>query len=180
MLNTDVGINFNNYRLIDNNTTQETIITNIDRIKREVTVNLNLPLIAGSVTIFKAIKSSITYSPNTFSDPLNLKHLREATLMFETRTLTSGVLSFATDLLPEFIKIPFQLDGNGIFGHQQFGNNFFGGLSNSAPFRTYIPRQCQRCRYIIGKFSHSIAREDWRLLGMSMTGEVQQSTRAFR
>lgn len=180
MLNNDNGVNFSNYRLIDNNTIQETIITNIDRVKREITVNLNLPLIAGTATVFKAIKSSITYSPNTFSDPLNLKHLREATLMFETRTLTSGVLAFATDLLPEFIKIPFNLDGNGIFGHQQFGENFFGGLSNSAPFRTYIPRQCQRCRYIIGKFSHSIAREDWRLLGMTVTGEVQQSTRAFR
>jgi hypothetical protein len=180
MLNNDNGVNFSNYRVIDNNTIQETIITNIDRVKREVTVNLNLPLIAGTATVFKAIKSSITYSPNTFSDPLNLKHLREATLMFETRTLTSGVLSFATDLLPEFIKIPFNLDGNGIFGHQQFGENFFGGLSNSAPFRTYIPRQCQRCRYIIGRFSHSIAREDWRLLGMTLTGEVQQSTRAFR
>jgi hypothetical protein len=179
-LNIDKGTNFNNYRRIDNNTIQETIITAIDRVKREVTTNLTLPFLAGEITVFKAIKSSIAYSPNTFGDPLSLKHLREATLMFETRTLTSGILSFATDLLPQFIKIPFNLDGNGIFGHQTFGENFFGGLSNSAPFRTYIPRQCQRCRYIVVKFSHSIAREDWRLLGTTMTGEVQQSTRAFR
>jgi hypothetical protein len=179
-LNIDKGTNFNNYRRIDNNTIQETIITAIDRVKREVTTNLTLPFLAGEITIFKAIKSSIAYSPNTFGDPLSLKHLREATLMFETRTLTSGILSFATDLLPQFIKIPFNLDGNGIFGHQTFGENFFGGLSNSAPFRTYVPRQCQRCRYIVVKFSHAIAREDWRLLGTTMTGEVQQSTRAFR
>jgi uncharacterized delta-60 repeat protein len=179
-LNADIGVNFSNYRPLDNNTIQEAIIVNIDRIKREITTNLELQLITGSAKVFKAIKSSITYSPNTFGDPLSLKHLREATLMFETRTLTSGILSFATDLLPQFIQIAFNLDGNGIFGHQAFGENFFGGLSNSAPFRTYIPRQCQRCRYIIGKFSHSIAREDWRLLGITMTGEVQQSTRAFR
>lgn len=179
-LNNDNGVNFNNYRKIDKVTLQEVIITSIDRIKRELTVNVELPFIVGEAIVYKAIETAIQYSPNTFGDPLNLKHLRESTLMFETRTLTSGILSFATDLLPEFIKIPFNLDGNGIFGHQVFGENFFGGLSNSAPFRTYIPRQCQRCRFIIAKFSHTVAREDWRLLGMTVTGEVSRSTRAFR
>lgn len=180
LLNTDTGVNFSNYRAIDNNTLQEAIITSINRITREVTLNLTLDFIVGSATVYKAIPVSFTYSPNTFGDPLNLKHLREATLMFETRTLTSGVLSFASDLLPEFIKIPFNLDGNGIFGHQTFGENFFGGHSNSAPFRTYIPRQCMRCRYLVIKVEHKVAREDWRLLGITVTGETGQSTRAFR
>lgn len=180
LLNVDDGVNFNNYKKINKITLQETIITDLNKIKKEVTVNLDLPFLVGEIVVFKSINSSIEYSPNTFGDPLNLKHLREATLMFETRTLTSGILSFATDLLPEFIKIPFNLEGNGIFGHQTYGENFFGGLSNSAPFRTYVPRQCQRCRYIVAKFTHKVAREDWRLLGMTITGQTNQSTRAFR
>ena len=113
-------------------------------------------------------------------DPLMLKHLRESTLMFQTRNITSAILSFATDLLPELIPVTFNLDGNGIFGTNNFGSGFFGGNSNSAPFRTFIPRQCQRCRFMVIKVEHSIAREDYRLLGCSITGEVGQSTRTYR
>ena len=102
-------------------------------------------------------------------------------MIFETRTLTSGILSFRTDLLPELISVPFNLDGNGIFGHVNgFGDGFFGGLSNAAPFRTFIPRQCQRCRYMIIRFSHNIAREDYRVNGCTVTGEIGQSTRSYR
>jgi hypothetical protein len=180
LLNADIDVSFNNYRLIDNNTIQEAIITGVDARTKRITVNLALQYLVGNTTIFKAIPSSLTYSPVSMGDPLNLKHLREATLMFQTRNITSATLSFATDLLPELIPVSFNLDGNGIFGHSAFGTGFFGGGSNSAPFRTFVPRQCQRCRFVVAKFEHSIAREDYRLLGLSITGEVGQSTRAYR
>lgn len=180
-LNSDTGVAFNNYSLINNNTEQETIITAINRITKTVTLNLALDYLVGDITVYKAITSTFTYSPNTMGDPLNHKHIREATIMFETRTLTGGALSFRTDLLPEFKDVPFVLDGNGIFGHtSNFGDGFFGGLSNSAPFRTYIPRQCQRCRYIVVKFTHSVAREDYKVNGTTITGEAGLSSRAFR
>jgi len=179
-LNIDDGVSFNNYALIDNNTIQEVIITDINRVTRRVTYNLDLDFLVGDITVYKAIPSSFTYAPNTMGDPIGWKHLREATLMLETRSITSGKLLFKTDLLPEFTPIPFDLDGNGIFGHFKFGTGFFGGSSNSAPFRTFIPRNCQRCRYIVGRFEHSIAREDYRILGMTITGEVGQSSRAYR
>lgn len=180
-LNADTGVSFNNYALINNTTIQETIIDNINRITKSVILNLQLDYLVGAITVYKAIPSSFTYSPNTMGDPINHKHLREATLMFETRTLTRGIMSFRTDLLPEFKAVPFNLDGNGIFGHvPNFGDGFFGGLSNSAPFRTYIPRQCQRCRFIIVRFEHKVAREDYRINGTSLTGEAGLSSRAFR
>lgn len=180
-LNADTGVAFNNYALINNNTIQESIIVAINRVTKKLTLNLHLPYFTGDIIVYKAIDSTFTYSPNSMGDPLNHKHIREATMMFETRTMTSGTLSFKTDLLPEFKDVPFNLDGNGIFGHiQNFGDNFFGGLSNSAPFRTYVPRQCQRCRYIVVKFSHKIAREDYRVNGTTLTGEVGISSRAFR
>lgn len=180
-LNSDSGVAFNNYSLINNNTIQETIINSINTITRKVTLNLSLDYLVGAITVHKGIESSFTYSPNTMSDPVNHKQIWEATLMFETRTLTRGTMSFRTDLLPEFQDVAFDLDGNGIFGHvSNFGDGFFGGLSNSAPFRTYVPRQCQRCRYMVVKFTHKVAREDYRINGMTLTGEVGLSSRAFR
>jgi hypothetical protein len=180
-LNSDTGVAFNNYALINNNTIQEAIINQINRITKQITLNLTLDYLVGDIVVHKAISSSFIYSPNTMGDPINHKHIREATLMFETRTLTRGIMSFRTDLLPEFQDVPFDLDGNGIFGHTaNFGDGFFGGLSNSAPFRTYIPRQCQRCRYMVVKFAHSVAREDYRINGTTLTGETGLSSRAFR
>jgi len=180
ILNLDAGVSFNNYRPIDNNTIQESIITGINIITRQLTLNIALNYLVGDITIYKAIPTSVTYSPITMGDPLMLKHLRESTLMLETRNITNATLSFATDLMPELIPIPFKLDGNGIFGHSNFGTGYFGGLSNSAPFRTFIPRNCQRCRFIVLKYEHRVAREDYRLLGITITGEVGLSTRAYR
>ena len=180
-LNVDPGISFNNYPLITNTTSMESIITSIDAKTKKITTNLTLDYLIGDITIYKAFESSFSYSPITFGDPLLLKHIREATMMFETRTLTGGTLGFRTDLLPELVEIDFKLSGNGIFGYVDgFGDGFFGGLSNAAPFRTYIPRQCQRCRYMIVRFSHSTAREDYRVNGCTLTGEVSQSSRAYR
>jgi hypothetical protein len=180
-LNTDTGVSFNNYRPITNSTLMECIITAINPVTRRLTLNIDLDYLVGDIKVFKSFESSFAYSPITFGDPLLLKHLREATMMFETRTLTGGTLSFRTDLLPELISVPFKLDGNGIFGHVNgFGDGLFGGLANAAPFRTYIPRQCQRCRYIIVRFSHNIAREDYRVNGCTLTGEIGQSSRAYR
>ena len=97
------------------------------------------------------------------------------------KAFTSAEVKFATDLLPGFTSVEFDGAGNGIFGNEDtFGSGFFGGSANSVPFRTYIPRDSQRCRYMVIKFIHKIARENILLQGISITGEVQQSTRAYR
>lgn len=179
-LNSDGGLSFTNYMPISNNTIQEAIVENVNNVTKVITLNLILPYLLGPLTVYKAIPTTITYGPQTFGDSLSLKQVREATMMFKNRAFTSGTLSFASDLIPQFYDVNFDMDSNGIFGHQAFGTGFFGGLSNSAPFRTYIPRFVQRCRYIVPKFSHSIAREKYQILGLTLTAEVQQSTRAFR
>jgi hypothetical protein len=180
-LNIDEQVNFANYTTIENTTIQECIITAINTITKRLTVNLNLEYVVGKITVYNSINSVFIYSPNTMGDPVSLKHMGDSQVFFETRTLTGGILSFATDLLPEFIDIPFNLDGNGIFGHMNFGSGFFGGMANSAPFRTYVPRQCQRCRFIVVKFEHQTAREDYRVLGISITANSQTaSPRAYR
>lgn len=183
-LNLDSGPFFSNYNLSNGVTEIESIIINVNTIKKQLTVNLSLPYIQGPLTVFKAINSSITYSPITFGDPLGLKHVNEATLMFANKAFTSATLNFSSDIIPSFTSIPFSGDGNGIFGYSGnnigFGSNFFGGLSHGSPFRTFIPLVNQRCRYLIPQFQHGIAREIWEIYGLTLNGSIGQSTRTTR
>lgn len=179
-LNADPLVSFNNYKVLDNNTIQEAIIIGINTTLKKITVNSTLEFIVGDISIFKAIPCDFTYSPLTLGDPLGLKHLRESTMMFSNKAFTRAIMEFSTDLLPEIMLVEFNGDGNGIFGHQPFGSGFFGGASNAAPFRTFIPRQCQRCRYINIGFNHKTAREIFSIYGITVTGEVGQSSKAYR
>jgi len=179
-LNDDISLTFNNYKMIEDTTTQEAIVTDIFASINQIELNIELPFVAGPITIYKAIETITEYDENHMGDPLGWKHLREATIMFESKAFTKAILSFNSDIFPEFLDIEFDGDGNGIFGHQNFGSNFFGGTSNQTPFRTYIPRQCQRCRFISTKFTHKIAREQYAIYGITLTGEIGQSERAYR
>jgi hypothetical protein len=180
ILNADTSVSFTNYKHIQNDTMLESVITDLNQISKHLFINAGLQYMVGNITVYKAIPSTLTYSPISMGDPLSIKHLRESTIMFQHRNITEATLSFATDLLPEFISVDLVLDGNGIFGSNLFGNGFFGGASNSAPCRTYVPRQCQRCRFVVVKFEHAIAREDYKLLGITITGEVGLSVRGYR
>lgn len=180
ILNNDSGVSFSNYASNTNNTSQEAIVTAINTVTKRVTLNVALDFVVGPLTLFKAIESTFTYSPQTMGDPLGWKHLSEATVMFQNKAFTRAKLSFSTDLLPEFIEVPFSGRGNGIFGHSTFGSGFFGGASNAAPFRTYVPRNCQRCRYINVKFTHKTAREMYAIYGATLTGEVNLSPKAYK
>lgn len=180
LLNIDTTIAYSNYRTIDSYSTQESVIIEVDRIFKKVTLSSDLDYVEGDITIYKAINTSFTYGPSIMGDPLSFKHIREATLMFINKQFTLAKMSFSTDLLPTFIEIEFNGDGSGLFGNDSFGTNYFGGVSHSAPFRTYIPRQCQRCRYLNVRFNHRVAREKYGVLGITLTGETAVSVRAYR
>lgn len=180
-LNADSTVAFNGYRENTINTKQEILIISVDRVAKRITLAAELDYVVGEFIVYKSIDCELQYSPNTFGgDPVTLKHMREAQFMFETLAFTRGIMSFATDLLPKFEQVMFNADGNGRFGFEDFGEGFFGGASHSAPIRTYIPRKCQRCRYMVIKFNHRVAREKWSLFGITVTGETELSTRAYR
>lgn len=180
-LNLDPGVGFSNYQQISNDTTQEILIVAVDKVAKRITVAQELDYVVGDFVVFKSIDCEVQYGPNTFGgDPISLKHMREAQLLFESLAFTQGTISFATDLLPKFEEVVFDGDGNGRFGFDNFGSGFFGGASNGAPIRTYIPRNSQRCRYMIVKFKHRVAREKWVLFGVTITGETELSSRAYK
>lgn len=180
LLNNDTGVSFSNYVPVTDNTIFESIVTSVNKFTHTLTVNLTLDYVTGPVSVFKAITSTIVYSPQIMGDPLGLKHISESTVMYANKSFTTATVSFATDLMPQFIDVTFSGAGNGIFGHSQFGTGLFGGVSNSSPFRTYIPRDCQRCRYLLIQHVHSTARERYGIFGISITGQVGQSSRAYR
>lgn len=179
LLNLDASITFT-YVTITNITTLEAIVVQKNAGSKTLTFNYALDFVDGAVTFYKNIPCSIKYAPNVLGSPLALKHVRDCTFMFINRTFTNGVLTFLSDIYPEEQRVPFDFEGNGIFGMSSgFGEGYFGGDSNSAPVRTFVPRPIQRCRYIVSGFSHSVAREEFGLVGMSFTFEVV-SERAYR
>lgn len=182
-LNNDPGAVFNNYKIVEEIALIEAVVTFVDKYNSFIEVNLPLPWTTGKVTIYKAIPCQFVYAPITFGDPLSIKQIYEATMMFDNKAFTKATASFSTDIKPEFLSVDFYGQGNGIFGHYSdpgFGYGFFGGLSNSAPFRTIIPRQSQRGRYLNVAFQHKTAREKWALNGITLTGNVGISTKGYR
>ncbi len=182
VLNGDTGTAFKNYRPITTVTSQETIIVSVNIFTKQITIANDIGYIVGPMSVFEAISSTFTYSPVTFKDALNLKQISEATLMFENKAFSEATLGFSSDLIPEFKDVDFSGNGNGGFGvgSGKFGANFFGGGANAAPFRTYIPRDIQRCRYIVPRFTHSVAFEKYSINGLTLTGTILQSSRAYR
>lgn len=170
-LNLDAGISFTNYPLSQGTTSFETIITDVDTVTSDVTTEYDYPFIAGPITTYAHIDSSFTWIPQHFGDPSILKQIAQATLLFDKTTFSEITLSFSSDLSPSFEGNTFTGSGNGIYGNGVYGENNYGGLGNSIPFRTYVPRGKQRCRYINCKVSHGTAREAWAVYGLSLTGQ---------
>lgn len=179
-LNADPAVTYGNYSEIENSTLQEAIVLTVDVLTKYITLNLELDFVVGPITIYNSIPTMVQYAPQDMQDPLSWKHFREAIMFFEDTVFTSASLFFSSDLLPAFNEVPFTGTSNGIFGFNPFGFNFFGGGGNSAPYRTYIPRDNQRCRYLNVKFEHNVAREKFSILGLVLVGENTQSSRAYR
>lgn len=177
------GTAFKDYKEIKESQLFEAVISSIDKKNKVLHLNLPLDLVVGKMQMYKAIPCEMQYAPITMGDPLLLKQIYEATMMFNNKAFTKATASFSSDLKPQFFNIDFYGQGNGIFGHYSdpgFGFGFFGGSSNAAPFRTIVPRESQRCRFMNVKYSHSVAREIWSLYGITLTATDSTSKRAYR
>jgi len=183
MLNNDSGVSFTNYSPITENTPIEAVVIAVNNISKKVTLNITGQWIQGPVSCYKAIPCQVLYSPLTFGDVLKYKQIFEATAMFSNTAFTQAKLGFSSDLKPNFVSVNFSNYGNGIFGSYSnpgFGFGYFGGGGNAKPFRTFVPRHAQRCRFINMRFDHRVAREGIALYGVTLTGNLAESTRAYR
>lgn len=167
------------YKLSVGTINQEVLITAFQYYSNIITADVMTPILTGPVTLYKGIPTQIVWAPLAFGDPSLLKHVREGTFMFEYDAISSATVGYATDLSPGFETITFGLEGDGSFGHSQWSGNTWGGIGSSRPFRTLIPRQKQRCRFIKPQFIHSSAFYKFSIIGLSFVYEIT-STRGYR
>jgi hypothetical protein len=159
----------------------EAVITSTNFVKVTIKTNFDLPILEGDFEVYKHIKCEVEWQPQHFGDPSLLKQVREATVMFDQNNFYRAILSFATDLSQDFVDIPFQGRGVGYWGYGIWGTPdfYWGGEGNDAPFRTIVPAEKQRCRYMTIKLGHEEARSNFRVVGISAPVR-QLSTRGYR
>lgn len=131
------------------------------------TTQYALPYIQGAVDLFKSIKTQITWAPHAFGDPSMLKHVNESTIIFQNVTFSAATAAYSSDLSTGLDSVTINGDGTGIWGGFSWGQIPFGGDGTSRPFRTLIPVNKQRSRYINCQFTHSKALEQYSIFGLS-------------
>lgn len=179
VLNDDEGVSFNNYNHSNNTVTYEFIVESVDTATNIIHSPIPYPIIEGDATIYNHINVELQWVPQFFNDVSMSKHVSEGTLIFEDSAITKAILSYSTDLSGSKDEQEIVGNGNGIFGNMTFGEGVFGGNGSAVSFRTYIPKEKQRCRYINIGFAHKIAREVFSLYGYSVTYNPM-SQRAWR
>jgi hypothetical protein len=178
-LNANTTLFHTNYPSSSGTIDYEVFVDSISIKDSSVTLRVQEPLIVGAATQFVAIESTTTHNPVFFGEPSLLKHVREGVILFENSTLVLGTLSFSSDLSANFEDIVFTMDGDGSFGTASWSGFTWGGEGSSRPFRTLIPRQKQRCRFLRVKFTHRAAFDKYNSLGIAFTLEFG-SERAYR
>ena len=164
-------------------TTYETFITATITYNTEnlLSVYAERPFQKGDCTIFKNIEKDIEWNPQHFGDPSALKQVREVTIMFDQNNFNVAEAAFYSDVRQAKVRVPVTGKGTGYWSDLSWAdpNAYWGGEGNDIPFRTIVPRDKQRCRYLSMSFEHSNAREYFRIVGVS--GVVRPiSSRAYK
>jgi hypothetical protein len=169
LLNTDPGIGYKNYMSSLGTVDYEFNIVSINTSFNTITSPFIYPLIQGPFIVYNHINTELEFVPQYMQDVSITKQVSEGTLIFEDSSFSIATLSYASDLSANFEDQPVPGNGNGIFGNNIYGNGIYGGNGSGVPFRTYIPKDKQRCRYILVKFKHTVGREIFSLYGLSLT-----------
>ncbi len=167
-LNNDIGVFYSDYMISDKTVEFELPIYDFNIINNTVTIPVQQNLLFGPITLFKAIKTKITWNQVYFGDPTVEKQVRESKILFENTNFSKMKLSFATDRSPNFEGNIYTGMGIGDFGQFIFGEVNFGGVSAPLPLRDYVPRDKQRCTFIFVRIEHGSAREKFSIFGMSL------------
>lgn len=170
---------FKSYTKYEEELIYEVPIDALNKDLNKVTVTYSVPFQQGNLQVYKAINSDILWNPEDFGDAGTMKQVYQCTMIFDQKQFYRCRAEFSTDLSPAFEGYNFFGDGPGFFGSLPFGNGYFGGGASDKPFRTYVPRQKQRGRYLNFRFKHTIAREGFKLIGLTATPRAT-SRRGYR
>lgn len=161
---------FDNYVLSSGTIDYETIVMDLDTIKKEAYLNNYPVFMVGPLTFYKAINCDIEYAPQHAGDPSTQKQFSDGTFMFERRSFYTATVGYNSDISDNYETIDFVPNNSGIFGVPTWGDGTtWGGLGDQAQIRTYIPLKKQRCRFLGCKFNHNVALESFELYGLALT-----------
>lgn len=178
-LNASPNVFFTNYEKSEDTVKYEFRISTVNYNTNVVSTQDFLPIIAGACVVHKSLPVDVIYAPQHFGDPSVLKHIRESTIMFEDTSFEGGLYGFNSDLSADYEMISFTMTGDGLWGMDLYDTNPWGGAGMAVPFRTLIPRQKQRCRFIRARFQIDKAFTRFAILGASFVFE-STSERAYK
>lgn len=161
--------------------TYEAYITDIDYRGNLVYIHTERPFLQQDITVHKRIKKIVEWNPQHFGDPSAVKQIRSVTILFDQNNFSIARAKFASDVSQSLSEVPITGKGIAYFGDMNWDNpdSYWGGQGNDVPFRTVVPREKQKCRYLTMVFEHINAREEFKVLGI--TGVVRPiSSRGYK
>lgn len=168
ILNNDTGVFFTNYEPSEGTIEYRAIINTLNANISQIIINQAKPFIEGPITLYKAIPTLIQYSPIFAQDPTSEKQFSFGTFRFEANNFSKVTISYASDLSPSFESETFEEIGTGEWGDSSWDGNNWGGVAAPIPIRTFIPRQKQRCTFLVPKFEHQVAIQKYSLMYISL------------
>lgn len=169
LLNADTGVGYSTYSTSTGTTDYEFPVLTLTKATNTITTIFDLPLMQGPIVAYNHIEAEAQFVPQVLTDTSITKQASEGTYIFEDNSFTQATVSYSSDLSADFEDTIINGNGPGLFGTNLYGQGIFGGNGSGIPFRTYIPREKQRCRYMNVKFTHLFAREIFSLYGISLT-----------
>jgi hypothetical protein len=170
---------FVDYREITSLLPYEGVIDAVDSLLNILTIHESIGYLEGDITLYKHIPCELDYAPQHFGNPESMKQVNWGTVIFDGNNYYRAILAFASDLNKGFEEIDIYGNGNGSFGSFTWEDVPWGGEGSDVPDRTLIPRQQQRCRYIFVKIKHRIAREGFKIVGITLNAR-ETSKNAYR
>lgn len=174
-LNSEANVKQHDFMLSAGTVWIEVPVTAINTYTQSATLAYTAPIIAGTLTLYNQISCKIAWAPQFFGNPASTKHVRDGTFIFRNMNFTSAQAAYGTDLLPGPTSVPITGDGTGAWGSMKWGTTQFGGTGSSRPFRTLLPLDKQRCRYVLPQFKHSAAFESFAIFGISFSFSLVSS-----
>lgn len=144
------------------------LVASVNYTNASVTLAANIAGWAnGSCQVLKSIPCLIQWLPNTAGNPGYYRHWRECVLLLKQNLFSNASLNFFSEIDSSIDMVP--ITGNFTLGWGQFGwgSAPWGGIVQSKPFRTYIPREKQRCDLLTIQFVLQNAWGQFQIEGIS-------------
>ena len=144
------------------------IVTAINDTTSVVTVATQLNgWTVGSCGVLKSIPCLVQWLPNTAGNPGYLRHWRETVLILKQNLFYTASLNFFNEIDYTIDEVP--ITGNPYLGWGLYpwGSQPWGSIVNSKPFRTYVPRNKQRCDLLTIQFQCQNAWGQFQVEGLS-------------